>query len=305
MERINGIPVGNIEQIKQQGSDLKKLAERGVRVFFTQVFRDSFFHADMHPGNIFIAKENPQDPKYIGIDFGIIGTLNSEDKRYLAENFVAFFNRDYLKVAELHVQSGWVPSHVNVEQFESAIRAVCDPIFNKPLEDISFAQVLIGLFDTARQFEMQVQPQLVLLQKTLLYVEGLGRQLYPQLDLWETAKPFIENWVNEQIGFKAFVEKTKKNFPYWLEQAPQIPELLHSSLTTVNKLPTYKQELISEYQALQKQHQNFLIKLAGLSISLLATLLVSLFADLTNPIWLTLAWSAPILAVILAFKLKR
>lgn len=305
MERINGIPVGNIEQIKQQGSDLKKLAERGVRVFFTQVFRDSFFHADMHPGNIFIAKENPQDPKYIGIDFGIIGTLNSEDKRYLAENFVAFFNRDYLKVAELHVQSGWVPSHVNVEQFESAIRAVCDPIFNKPLEDISFAQVLIGLFDTARQFEMQVQPQLVLLQKTLLYVEGLGRQLYPQLDLWETAKPFIENWVNEQIGFKAFVDKTKKNFPYWLEQAPQIPELVHSSLTTLNKLPTYKQELISEYQALQKQHQNFLVKLAGLSISLLTTLLVSLFADLTNPIWLTLAWSAPILAVILAFKLKR
>ena len=296
MERINGIPVSDIEQIKQQGSDLKKLAERGVRLFFTQVFRDSFFHADMHPGNIFIAKERPEDPRYIGIDFGIIGTLNSEDKRYLAENFVAFFNRDYLKVAQLHVQSGWVPSHVNVEQFEMAIRAVCDPIFNKPLEEISFAQVLIGLFDTARQFEMQVQPQLVLLQKTLLYVEGLGRQLYPQLDLWDTAKPFLENWVNEQIGFKAFVSKTKQNFPYWLEQAPQIPELVHSSLTTVNKLPVYKQELIDEYKSLQKQHQSFLITLSSLGMSLLTLLLVLLFADLSNGYWLTLVYLAPICA---------
>ena len=290
MERIDGIPVSDVAQIKQQGSDLKKLAERGVRLFFTQVFRDSFFHADMHPGNIFISKQRPEDPKYIGIDFGIIGTLNSEDKRYLAENFVAFFNRDYLKVAQLHVQSGWVPSHVNVEQFEMAIRTVCDPIFNKPLEEISFAQVLIGLFDTARQFEMQVQPQLVLLQKTLLYVEGLGRQLYPQLDLWDTAKPFLENWVNEQIGFKAFVNKTKQNFPYWLEQAPQIPELIHSSLTTINKLPTYKQELIDEYKELQKQHQRFLIHLGGLGISLLSLLLVLLLADLSNPYWQIASW---------------
>ncbi len=303
MERIDGIPVSDIEQIKQQGSDLKKLAERGVRLFFTQVFRDSFFHADMHPGNIFIAKERPEDPKYIGIDFGIIGTLNSEDKRYLAENFVAFFNRDYLKVAQLHVQSGWVPNHVNVEQFEMAIRAVCDPIFNKPLEEISFAQVLIGLFDTARQFEMQVQPQLVLLQKTLLYVEGLGRQLYPQLDLWDTAKPFLENWVNEQIGFKAFVSKTKQNFPYWLEQAPQIPELVHSSLTTVNKLPVYKQELIDEYKSLQKQHQSFLIKLSSLGMSLLTLLLVLLFADLSNGYWLAVAYLSPICASYSLIKL--
>ena len=303
MERIDGIPVSDIEQIKQQGSDLKKLAERGVRLFFTQVFRDSFFHADMHPGNIFISKQRPEDPRYIGIDFGIIGTLNAEDKRYLAENFVAFFNRDYLKVAELHVQSGWVPNHVNVEQFEMAIRAVCDPIFNKPLEEISFAQVLIGLFDTARQFEMQVQPQLVLLQKTLLYVEGLGRQLYPQLDLWDTAKPFIENWVNEQIGFKAFVNKTKQNFPYWLEQAPQIPELVHSSLTTINKLPSYKQELIDEYKVLQKAHQTFLVRLGTLGMSLLTLLLVTLFSDLTNGYWFALAVITPITATYSALKL--
>ena len=305
MERINGIPVADVQQIQQQGSDLKKLAERGVQVFFTQVFRDSFFHADMHPGNIFIAKENPQDPKYIGVDFGIIGTLNAEDKRYLAENFVAFFNRDYLKVAQLHVQSGWVPSHVNIEQFEMAIRTVCDPIFNKPLEEISFAQVLIGLFDTARQFEMQVQPQLVLLQKTLLYVEGLGRQLYPQLDLWDTAKPFLENWVNEQIGFKAFISKTKKNFPYWLEQAPHIPELVHSSLTTINKLPTYKQELIEEYKSLQQQHQSFLMKLSTFGLSLLTTLLVCLFANLDNVYWMAISFLAPVIALISAFQLKR
>lgn len=303
MERIDGIPVSDVEQIKQQGSDLKKLAERGVRLFFTQVFRDSFFHADMHPGNIFISKQRPEDPRYIGIDFGIIGTLNSEDKRYLAENFVAFFNRDYLKVAQLHVQSGWVPSHVNVEQFEMAIRAVCDPIFNKPLEEISFAQVLIGLFDTARQFEMQVQPQLVLLQKTLLYVEGLGRHLYPQLDLWDTAKPFLENWVNEQIGFKAFVSKTKQNFPYWLEQAPHIPELVHSGLTTINKLPNYKQELIDEYKTLQQAHQSFLLRLGTLGFSLLTLLLVSLFADLSNGYWLSLIVVTPITAAYSAIKL--
>lgn len=280
MERIDGIPVSDIDQLNQQGTDLRKLAERGVRVFFTQVFRDSFFHADMHPGNIFISKENPSDPKYIGLDFGIIGTLNSEDKRYLAENFVAFFNRDYMKVAQLHVQSGWVPSHVNVEQFEAAIRLVCDPIFNKPLQDISFGQVLMGLFDTARQFEMEVQPQLVLLQKTLLYVEGLGRQLYPQLDLWQTAKPFLEDWMQEQMGFKAFVNKSKQNFPYWLEKAPQIPELLHSSLTTVNQLPNYKQQLINEYKSLQKQNHKFLWRLTMFSLSSLTTLLLYLFGDL-------------------------
>ena len=305
MERIDGIPVSNVSDIQAQGSDLKKLAERGVRLFFTQVFRDSFFHADMHPGNIFIAKENPSDPKYIGIDFGIIGTLNAEDKRYLAENFVAFFNRDYLKVAQLHVQSGWVPSHVNVEQFEMAIRAVCDPIFNKPLDEISFAQVLIGLFDTARQFEMQVQPQLVLLQKTLLYVEGLGRQLYPQLDLWDTAKPFIENWVNEQIGFKAFVSKTKQNFPYWLEQAPQIPELVHSGLTTINRLPNYKQDIINEYTQLQKQHQRFLVRLSTLGMSLLTLLLVLLLANPSTGYWHYLVYLTPITALYSAYKLWR
>lgn len=285
MERIFGIPVSDVDRLKAQNTNLKRLAEKGVEVFFTQVFRDSFFHADMHPGNIFVAETNPHDPQYIGIDFGIIGTLNSEDKRYLAENFVAFFNRDYLKVAQLHVDSGWVPAHINVEQFEMAVRAVCEPIFNKPLEEISFAQVLIGLFDTARQFEMQVQPQLVLLQKTLLYVEGLGRQLYPQLDLWQTAKPFLENWVDQQIGPKAFWHSLKSNAPYWLEKAPELPDLVHASLTSIKQLPQLQQSLIAEYHAGQKRQRKFLKNLVVFFTSSLAALLVGLFKSLDVVHW--------------------
>lgn len=191
MERIYGIPVSDVAALEKNGTNMKLLAERGVKVFFTQVFRDSFFHADMHPGNIFVSHEHPENPQYIGIDCGIVGSLNKEDKRYLAENFIAFFNRDYRKVAELHVDSGWVPPDTNVEDFEFAIRTVCEPIFEKPLAEISFGHVLLNLFNTARRFNMEVQPQLVLLQKTLLYVEGVGRQLYPQLDLWKTAKRFL------------------------------------------------------------------------------------------------------------------
>lgn len=285
MERIYGIPVSDIERLKSQNTDLKLLAEKGVSVFFTQVFRDSFFHADMHPGNIFVAETSPDNPQYIGIDFGIMGTLNSGDKRYLAENFVAFFNRDYLKVAQLHVESGWVPSHVNVEQFEMAIRTVCEPIFNKPLDQISFAQVLIGLFDTARQFEMEVQPQLVLLQKTLLYVEGLGRQLYPQLDLWQTAKPFLEDWVNQQIGFKAAWKQIKSNAPYWIEKAPGLPDLVHSSLTSIKQLPVLQQQLISEYHRAQNGHKQFIKDLTLFSLSSLSLLLTALFAKFDNQLW--------------------
>lgn len=230
MERIYGIPVADIATLNQHQVNLKRLAEKGVEVFFTQVFRDSFFHADMHPGNIFVACETPQDPKYIGIDCGIVGTLNKEDKRYLAENFIAFFNRDYNQVAQLHVDSGWVPADTNVEEFECAIRTVCEPIFAKPLAEISFGHVLVNLFNTARRFNMQVQPQLVLLQKTLLYVEGLGRQLYPQLDLWQTAKPFLENWMKQQIGPQALWRQVKANLPFWSEKFPEIPDLIYQNL---------------------------------------------------------------------------
>ncbi|MDN3608688.1 ubiquinone biosynthesis regulatory protein kinase UbiB [Vibrio ostreicida] len=229
-ERIYGIQVSDIDRLKANGTNMKLLAERGVSVFFTQVFRDSFFHADMHPGNVFVNPSHSNNPQWIGLDCGIVGTLNSEDKRYLAENFLAFFNRDYRRVAELHVESGWVPRETNVGEFEFAIRMVCEPIFAKPLCEISFGHVLMNLFNTARRFEMEVQPQLVLLQKTLLYVEGLGRQLYPQLDLWETAKPFLEEWMMNQVGPKAVINAVKDRAPFWAEKLPELPELLYDSL---------------------------------------------------------------------------
>jgi ubiquinone biosynthesis protein len=234
---------------------MKLLAERGVAVFFTQVFRDSFFHADMHPGNVFVDATNPADPTWIAIDCGIVGTLNRDDKRYLAENFVAFFNRDYRKVAQLHVDSGWVPAGTSVDEFEFAIRTVCEPIFNKPLSEISFGQVLVNLFNTARRFNMEVQPQLVLLQKTLLYIEGLGRQLYPQLDLWQTAKPFLENWVKEQMGVKAVFTKIKDNIPFWSEKLPEIPDLVYDYLK-MGKENQQQQTLLMQKLLVQQNQQS-------------------------------------------------
>lgn len=230
MERIYGIAVSDTDALLAQNTNMKLLAERGVEVFFTQVFRDSFFHADMHPGNIFVSREHPENPKFIGIDCGIVGTLNKEDKRYLAENFIAFFNRDYRQVAQLHVDSGWVPRDTCIEEFEFAIRTVCEPIFNKPLAEISFGHVLVNLFNTAQRFNMQVQPQLVLLQKTLLYVEGLGRQLYPQLDLWKTAKPFLEEWVKQQVGPLSVIKQLYANLPFWAEKMPELPDLIYQNL---------------------------------------------------------------------------
>ncbi|MDP7536442.1 MAG: ubiquinone biosynthesis regulatory protein kinase UbiB [Methylococcales bacterium] len=221
MERVYGIPVGDIESLEAAGVDFKVLAERGVEIFFTQVFRDNFFHADMHPGNIFVTTP----AKYIAIDFGIVGTLSLSDQRYLAENFLAFFNRDYYRVAEMHVASGWVPNTTRIEEFESAIRTVCEPIFEKPLKEISFGLFLLRLFETARRFDMEVQPQLVLLQKTLLNIEGLGRELYPDLDLWQTAKPFLEDWFKERLSPKAKLTKVIDKMPLMAEQLPEIPAL--------------------------------------------------------------------------------
>ena len=230
MERIYGIPVGDIAQLRQRGVNMQKLSERGVTIFFTQVFRDSFFHADMHPGNIFVNAENPDDPRYIAVDFGIIGTLSPTDQHYLAENFLAFFHRDYRRVAELHIESGWVPPETRVDEFESAIRTVSEPIFDRPLKDISFGGFLLTLFQTARRFNMEVQPQLVLLQKTLLNIEGLGRQLDPDLDLWKTAKPFLENWMRDRIGPRAVLNRIKYYFPRWADQTPDLPNLIYGVL---------------------------------------------------------------------------
>jgi ubiquinone biosynthesis protein len=226
MERVHGIPISNVAALKEAGIDLKVLSERGVEIFFTQVFTHNFFHADMHPGNIFVAP----DGRYMAVDFGIMGTLHPEDQRYLAENFLAFFRRDYRRVAELHVESEWVPSGTRVDEFESAIRTVCEPIFEKPLKEISFGNVLLRLFQTARRFNMVVQPQLVLLQKTLLNIEGLGRQLYPDLDLWQTAKPFLERTMSEQLGPRHMLHNIRENIPAWSDALPELPLLAHRVL---------------------------------------------------------------------------
>jgi ubiquinone biosynthesis protein len=226
MERIHGIQISDIDALRANGIDLKTLSETGVEIFFTQVFRHNFFHADMHPGNLFVG----HDGRYMAVDFGIMGTLNPIDQRYLAENFMAFFNRDYRRVAELHVESEWVPSGTRVDEFESAIRTVCEPIFEKPLKEISFGNVLLRLFQTARRFDMEVQPQLVLLQKTLLNIEGLGRRLYPDLDLWKTAKPFLERTMKEQLGPRSLLRNMKESVPAWSNTLPEMPILAHRFL---------------------------------------------------------------------------
>jgi ubiquinone biosynthesis protein len=233
MERIEGIPVTDIDQLNQNNINLEVLSRKGVEVFFTQVYNHNFFHADMHPGNIFVSRENPDNPKYIAVDFGIMGSLSKSDQRYLAENFVAFFNRDYKRVAELHIDSGWVDRDTRIDDFEAAIRAVCEPLFQRPLADISFGQLLLRLFETAREFNMEIQPQLLLLQKTLLHIEGLGRQLYPQLDLWDTAKPFLEKWLSEQMGTRALINGFKQNLPFLAEHLPDLPLLAFKAIEKV------------------------------------------------------------------------
>lgn len=233
MERIQGIPVTDVKQLNQHNINLEVLARKGVEVFFTQVYEHNYFHADMHPGNIFVSRDNPNNPQYIAVDFGIMGSLSTTDQRYLAENFVAFFNRDYKRVAELHVDSGWVDADTRIDDFEGAIRAVCEPMFQRPLADISFGQLLLRLFETARTFNMEIQPQLILLQKTLLHIEGLGRQLYPQLDLWDTAKPFLEKWLSEQMGVRAMGKGVKDNLPFLAEHLPDLPQLIFKTLDKV------------------------------------------------------------------------
>jgi ubiquinone biosynthesis protein len=249
MERIHGVPVGDIQALRDGNADFKKLAERGVEIFFTQVFRDNFFHADMHPGNIFV--ELPD--KYLAVDFGIVGSLSDTDQRYLAENFLAFFNHDYRRVAQMHIQSGWVPSTTRVEEFEAAIRSVCEPIFEKPLKDISFGLLLLRLFQTARRFDMVVQPQLVLLQKTLLNIEGLGRQLYPDLDLWQTAKPFLESWFKQRFGPQAKIKELLGKLPEITEQLPEIPALMFQALNSSAQIQQQMQQQQREMLLLRRQ----------------------------------------------------
>jgi len=280
-ERIYGTPIRDIDTLKKQKTNIKALAENGVEIFFTQVFRHNFFHADMHPGNIFVQIEDPDSPKYAAVDFGIIGTLTKDDQYYLAENFLAFFEGDYNKIAQLHIDSGWVPSETRVDEFEIAIRTVCEPIFNKPLSDISFANVLISLFNTARQFNMEVQPQLILLQKTLFNIEGLGRQLYPELDLWKTAYPVLKEWMNEQIGFKSVASDFKKNLPLFRQTARDFPKIIKRFSSQAEIENENRQNIAELKKQFIRQKEQFFFLGVGATL-FISGILLTLFSPNTS-----------------------
>jgi len=264
MQRMHGIPVSPTAALRAAGIDLSKLARDGVEIFYTQVFRDGFFHADMHPGNILVAV----DGRYVALDFGIMGTLTETDKNYLAHNFIAFFNRDYKRVAELHIESGWAPADTRVDEFEAAIRSVCEPIFDRPLKEVSFGRILLRLFQTSRRFGIEIQPQLVLLQKTLLNIEGLGLQLDPELDLWKTAKPWLERWMSEQIGWRGFFKRLRREAPRYATILPQLPRLLHQRLQS--EPHEQLEPLLRSLLAQQKQRNLLLVLITLLLAAVLA-----------------------------------
>jgi ubiquinone biosynthesis protein len=281
MERIEGVPISDMETLRNAGTNFEKLAANGVEIFFTQVFRDNFFHADMHPGNIFVDIEDPDSPRYAAVDFGIVGTLEERDRRYLAENFLAFFNRDYHRVAQLHVNSGWVPGGTRVDEFESAIRTVCEPIFNKPLAEISFGQLLVRLFQVARRFDMEVQPQLILLQKTLLQIEGLGRELYPQLDLWETGQPVLKKWMEEQTGPKATFERIWRDLPEFRYSVERLPMVIKRLMDQAVESDPGK--LIPDRDVIYRRERKRFLVVAGAAALVAGALLIGLKAE---PAWL-------------------
>ena len=274
LERIHGIPVTDTDSLNKHRVNLKKLAETGVEIFFTQVFEHNFFHADMHPGNIFVSNNNPELPSYIAIDCAIIGSLSDNDQEYLAKNLLAIFKRDYRRVAELHIASGWVAKTTNIHEFEFAMRIVCEPIFEKPLKEISFGHLLVQLFRTAGKFNMEVQPSLVLLQKTLLNIEGLGRQLYPDLDIWKTALPYLENWNNKRMNPLNLLSKIQENIPEWIDQLPHLPLLFINSTSQNSKLSKINESLIKQQQAAEQklERQRRLSRNSGLFVLLLAAI---------------------------------
>lgn len=276
MERMKGVPISQTQRLRDAGVDIPKLARDGVTIFFTQVFRDGFFHADMHPGNIQVSLAPGTFGRYIALDFGIVGTLTEFDKEYLAQNFIAFFRRDYKRVAELHVESGWVPPNTRIDELEGAIRAVCEPHFDRPLKDISLGQVLLRLFQTSRRFNVEIQPQLVLLQKTLLNVEGLGRQLDPELDLWNTAKPFLERWMNEQVGWRGLVERLKKEAPHYAQLLPELPRLVHQALQPGRSglEPQLLQALLAEQRRTNRLLRSVLWVGVGFVLGLVTTMIL-------------------------------
>jgi ubiquinone biosynthesis protein len=270
MERMSGIPISQVERLREAGVDIPKLARDGVTIFFTQVFRDGFFHADMHPGNIQVSVDPATFGRYVSLDFGIVGTLTEYDKEYLAQNFTAFFRRDYKRVAELHIESGWVPPQTRVDELEAAIRAVCEPYFDRPLKEISLGMVLMRLFQTSRRFQVEIQPQLVLLQKTLLNIEGLGRQLDPELDLWSTAKPFLEKWMMEQVGPKRLWQELRNQAPYYAKILPQLPRLIHDRLLGARQV---NRDLLEQLMTEQRRTNALLRVLIYLGLGFVASLL--------------------------------
>ena len=267
MERMHGTPISQVRTLREKGVDIPALARAGVEIFFTQVFRDGFFHADMHPGNILVATEGELKGRYVAVDFGIMGTLSESDKTYLARNFLAFFNRDYRRVAQAHLDAGWVPAGTRMDDFEAAIRAVCEPVFAKPLKEIYFGRLLLRLFQVSRRFNVEVQPQLVMLQKTLLNIEGLGRELDPELDLWQTAKPYLERWMDEQIGWRGLLRTLRREAPYWAQALPALPRLLHQLLAE-DRIAALQAAL--EHLAAENRRRNVLL---AVSIILLAVVL--------------------------------
>lgn len=276
MERMRGIPISQTEKLKEAGVDLGKLSRDGVTIFFTQIFRDGFFHADMHPGNILVSTDPATLGRYIALDFGIVGTLNDYDKDYLSQNFLAFFRRDYKRVAEAHIESGWAPKETRVDELEAAVRACCEPIFDRPLKDISFGQVLLRLFQTSRRFNVEVQPQLVLLQKTLLNIEGLGRQLDPELDLWKTAKPYLERWMSEQVGWRGLMDKLRAEAPRYSHIFPQLPRLAHQALTRAAEGSHQEQllaTLLAEQKATNRLLKGMLTIVLGIAIGVIGCLI--------------------------------
>jgi ubiquinone biosynthesis protein len=283
-ERIHGIPINDMPALKAAGTNIERLALNGVEIFFTQVFRDNFFHADMHPGNIFIDVSDPENPRYAAVDFGIVGTLDARDRRYLSENFIAFFDRDYKRVAELHVDSGWVPATTRVDELESAVRTVCEPIFDKPLKEISFGQVLMRLFQVARRFDMEVQPQLILLQKTLVQIEGLGRDLYPDLDIFRTARPVLKRWMADQTGPRATARRIARDLPdirYTLERLPEAARHVVDRLLDSNgKLP------LPDPAVIRAREQRQFRVIAGAAALVAGALLIGLKAEPASLGWL-------------------
>jgi ubiquinone biosynthesis protein len=304
-ERIYGIPISDMDALREAGANIQVLAENGVEIFFTQVFRHNFFHADMHPGNIFVIATDPSKPKYAAVDFGIVGTLSPEDRYYLANNFLAFFDRDYHRIAKLHIDSGWVPEGTRIDQLETAVRTVCEPIFNKPLSEISFAQVLMRLFRVAQRFNVEIQPQMILLHKTLFNIEGLGRELYPQLDLWKTAHPVLKRWMNDQVGPRAMLEDFRENLPQLRQSLRDLPTVLKQIADQASSEDPAARKQVAEFRKLREDMQEHQRQRYWLTATATGVISGTLLLALEGNVYLAAALYAMAVVAALAARPRR